>query len=48
MTKALRGDIAAGARLVAKLSQLQGMLVILQSLVAVIAIFAMIIGIKAQ
>lgn len=48
MTKALRGDIAAGARLVAKLSQLQSMLVILQSLVAVIAIFAMVIGIKAQ
>jgi hypothetical protein len=48
MKKALSGDIAAGARMIAKLSQLQALLVVSQSILALVAVAAMVFGLKLQ
>lgn len=48
MNKAMRGDIAAGARMVAKLSQIHALLVACQSLLAVLALGGLAFGIKMQ
>jgi hypothetical protein len=48
MNKVLRGDIVAGARLIAKLSQLQALLVAGQSILALIAVGALAFGLKSQ
>ena len=46
--KAMNGDFVAGARLIAKLSQLQALLVLGQSVLAVVAVGAMAFGLKLQ
>jgi hypothetical protein len=48
LKKAQAGDIVAGARLIAKLSQLQALLVLSQSILALIAVGALAFGIKMQ
>jgi len=46
MKKAMRGDIVAGARMIAKISQVQALLVGCQSLLALIALGGLAFGIK--
>jgi hypothetical protein len=46
--KAMSGDLVAGARMIAKLSQLQALLVLCQSILAVVAVGAMAFGLKLQ
>jgi len=46
LKKAEAGDVVAGARLIAKLSQLQALLVVIQSILALIAIGVLAFGIK--
>ena len=48
MEKAKRGDIVAGARMIAKISQIQALLILAQGILAVVAAGAMAIGLKAQ
>lgn len=48
MKKAMSGDLVAGARMIAKLSQLQALLVLCQSVLAVVAVGAMAFGLKVQ
>jgi hypothetical protein len=48
MNKALRGDVVASARMIAKLSQVQALLVVCQSLLALVALGAMAAGLKLQ
>jgi hypothetical protein len=46
MKKAMRGDIVAGTRMIAKLSQFQALLVVCQSIIALIAVGALALGLK--
>lgn len=46
MKKAIRGDVVAGARMLAKLSQVQALLVACQSLLALLALGALAFGMK--
>ena len=46
--KVMSGDIVAGARMIAKLSQLQALLIVCQSILAVIAVGALAFGLKLQ
>lgn len=46
--KAMSGDLVAGARMIAKLSQVQALLVFCQSVFAVAAVGAMALGLKLQ
>ena len=46
--KAMSGDLVAGARMIAKLSQVQALLVFWQSVFAVAAVGAMALGLKLQ
>ena len=48
MKKALNGDIVAGARMIAKLSQVQALLVACQSLLALVALGGLALGIRMQ
>lgn len=48
MRKAMRGDIVAGARMIAKISQTQALLVACQSLLALLALGGLAFGIKMQ
>jgi hypothetical protein len=48
MKKTKVGDVVAGARMIAKLSQLQALLVVLQGALAVVAIGALAFGLKMQ
>jgi len=48
LRKAEAGDFVAGARLIAKLSQVQALLVLCQSLLALVAVGALAFGIKLQ
>jgi hypothetical protein len=48
MEKAKNGDVVAGARLIAKLSQIQALLVVVHSLLTLIAIGGLVIGLKMQ
>jgi hypothetical protein len=48
MDKAMKGDIVAGARMIAKLSQIQALLVACQSLLALVALSGLAFGIKMQ
>lgn len=48
MNKALRGDVAASARMLAKLSQVHALLVVCQSLLALVALGAMAAGLRLQ
>lgn len=48
MKKTKAGDVVAGARMIAKLSQLQALLVVLQGALAVVAIGALAFGLKMQ
>ena len=48
MKKTKAGDVVAGARMIAKLSQLQALLVVLQGVLAVLAISALACGLKIQ
>jgi hypothetical protein len=48
MKKAMLGDITAGARMIAKLSQIQALLVACQSLLALVALGGLAFGIKMQ
>ena len=48
MKKAMRGDVVAGARMIAKLSQIQALLVACQSVLALLAIGALALGMKMQ
>jgi hypothetical protein len=48
MKKAMRGDVVAGARMIAKLSQIQALLVAGQSVLALLAIGALAFGMKMQ
>lgn len=46
--KARRGDAVAGARMIAKMSQIQALLVVFQSILALVAVGAMALGLKMQ
>ena len=48
MEKAKSGDIVAGARMIAKLSQLQALLVAAQSILALVAVGGLAFGLKMQ
>lgn len=48
MKKAIQGDEIAGARMIAKLSQIHGLLVAGQSVLALIAIGALALGMKME
>ncbi len=48
MKKAMQGDVVAGARMIAKLSQVQALLVACQSLLALLALGALAFGMKMQ
>jgi hypothetical protein len=48
MKKAMSGDIVAGARMIARLSQIQALLVACQSLLALVALGGLAFGIKMQ
>lgn len=48
MKKAKAGDVVAGARMIAKLSQLQTFLVASQSILALVAVGALVLGLKMQ
>ena len=48
INKALQGDIVAGARLIAKLSQVQALLVLAQGLLAIVAVAALAFGLKLE
>jgi hypothetical protein len=48
MKKALLGDVVAGARMIAKLSQVQALLVVGQSILALLAVGALAFGLKMQ
>jgi hypothetical protein len=48
MNKAKAGDIVAGARMIAKLSQVQALLVVGQSILALVAIGGLAFGMKMQ
>ena len=47
MAKAKSGDVVAGARMIAKLSQVQALLVVAQGILAVFAAGALAVGLKA-
>ena len=46
MKKVMRGDVVAGARMIAKLSQVQALLVVSQSILALVGVGAMAFGLK--
>jgi hypothetical protein len=48
MKKAMHGDVVAGARMIAKLSQLQTLMVVAQGVLAVVAAGALAVGLKMQ
>ena len=48
MNKAIKGDVVASVRMIAKLSQIQALLVVCQSILAVVAVGAMAVGLKMQ
>ena len=48
INKVLQGDIVAGARLIAKLSQVQALLVLAQGLLAIVAVAALAFGLKLE
>jgi hypothetical protein len=48
MSKARAGDFGAGARVIAKLSQLQALLVVCQGLLALVAVGALAFGLKME
>jgi hypothetical protein len=48
MNKAMRGDVVAGARMIAKISQIQALLVACQSGLALLALGALAFGMKMQ
>jgi hypothetical protein len=48
MEKAKAGDIVAGARMIAKLSQFQSLLIVIQSILAIVALGGLAFGIKMQ
>jgi hypothetical protein len=48
MRKAKAGDVVASARMIAKLSQVQALLVVAQSLLALLAIGGLAVGLKMQ
>jgi hypothetical protein len=48
MKKAMYGDVVAGARMTAKLSQLQTLMVVAQGVLAVVAAGAVAVGLKMQ
>jgi hypothetical protein len=48
LSKAKTGDVVAGARMIAKLSQLQTLLVATQSILALVAVGALAFGIKMR
>jgi hypothetical protein len=48
MKKAMRGDVVAGARMLAKLSQVHALLVVCQSILSLLAIGALAFGLKVQ
>ncbi|MDO8413666.1 MAG: hypothetical protein Q7S51_07760 [Gallionellaceae bacterium] len=48
MQKAMKGDVVASARMIAKLSQVQALLVACQSLLALLALGALAFGMKMQ
>lgn len=48
MKKAIRGDVVAGARMIAKLSQVHALLVLGQSVLALLAVGALAFGLKMK